>query len=390
LKSAAAALQTRGCSKEFNMDRRTFVSTMMASAAFSGVIGEIVSPRELMAAVEAVNQLPEGKDQVFWSGFFDDVDPAKPHATTTRGPGGEPTVQPVPDHVQPEKLPRFLHYHDQKGLRFAENIDRDELPKIEAGAATVSMTVSGFRPSAADSHKISDASSAQLQLHASQTQPIAKFIAPLTWASLASVFGNSKNSKNLPTVDQLNPTTGDGSTGTSGSNRILLPGSEGKLALNLTLPDRHAWIHKLVDYALQGAQGAAPLFAMPAISVPAIKAFTSFYNTLVQNSGFIINSPLKDVAASYYAVDSGNLHADALKLMTGQYVIVPAYCVPALSSAMDSLKMVSGYLIPKDTPDHIDPEQVAKTAIPDVTYATLKVSVDPAADVLTGVLKSGA
>jgi hypothetical protein len=182
-------------------------------------------------------------------------------------------------------------------------------------------------------------------------------------------------------VDQLNFVDEQGSTGTSGNNRILLPGAEGKLALNLTLPDKHSLLHKVISYGLQGAGIAAPLVALPAISVPAIKAFTSFYNILVQNAGFIINSPLKDVVASYDAVDSGNMHADALKLLTGQYLIVPASSTTAIGEQMDNLKMLNGYLVPKSIANNADPTTVAQSALPGVTYATLKVSVQPATDV---------
>jgi hypothetical protein len=360
------------------MNRRSFFSNVMAAAAFSGVLGEILTPQEIMAAAEAAADAPQGAHEQFWNGFFDDVDPTKPHATSARGPGGAPVDQPLPAHIEDAKLPRFFHYDDAKGLRYAEKIDRSELPKMD-GAAVVSMSISGFRPSDADSKKIGEATSAQLQLHATQTTPLAQYIAPLAWASVASVF--SAKSTKLPTVDQLNFVSEDGSTGTSGNNRILLPGAEGKLALNLTLPDKHSLIHKVISYGLQVAGVAAPLVSLPAISVPAIKAFTSFYNILVQNAGFIINSPLKDVVASYEAVDSGNMHADALKLMTGQYLIVPASSTEAISAQMDSIKMLSGYLVPKTIANNADPMTVAQSALPGVTYATLKVSVQPAADV---------
>jgi hypothetical protein len=361
------------------MDRRSFFSNMMAAAAFYGILGEAISPKDLMSAAEAAADAPRGAQQQFWGGFFDDVDPTKPHATGARGPGGEPMAQPLPTHIEDSKLPRFFHYDDTNGLRYAEKIDRSELPKME-GAAVVSMSISGFRPSDVDSKKIGDASSAQLQLHATQTTPLAQYIAPLAWASLASVFG-SKSATKLPTIDQLNFVDENGSTGTSGNNRILLPGAEGKLALNLTLPDKHSLIHKVISYGLQGAGIAAPLVSLPAISVPAIKAFTSFYNILVQNAGFIINSPLKDVVASYDAVDSGNMHADALKLLTGQYLIVPASSTTAIGAQMDDLKMLNGYLVPKTIPNSADPMTVAQSALPNVTYATLKVSVQPATDV---------
>jgi hypothetical protein len=361
------------------MDRRSFFSNVMAAAAFSGLLGEVISPKELMAAAEAAADEPQNSNGQFWGGFFDDVDPTKPHAIGARGPGGEPMAQPIPAHIDDAKLPRFFHYDDTNGLRFAEKIDRSELPRMD-GAAVVSMSISGFRPSDSDSKRIGDVSSAQLQLHASQTRPMAQYIAPLAWASLASVFGNKQASK-LPTVDQLNFVDENGSTGTSGNNRILLPGAEGKLALNLTLPDKHSLLHKVISYGLQGAGIAAPLVALPAISVPAIKAFTSFYNILVQNAGFIINSPLKDVVASYDAVDSGNMHADALKLLTGQYLIVPASSTSAISAQMDSIKMLNGYLVPKSIANNADPITVAQSALPNVTYATLKVSVQPATDV---------
>jgi hypothetical protein len=359
------------------MDRRSFFTNVMSAAAFSGVLGEIVSPRELMAAVEAAADAPSTEHAEFWGGFFDDVDPSKPHATMTRGPGGEATPEPIPEHVQDEKLPRFFHYADPTGLRFAEKIDREELPKMD-GAAVVSVSVSGFHSSDEDEHKIGDSTSAQLALHATQTTPMAQYIAPLAWASLASIFARSASVAKLPTIEQLNGATSDGSGGTSGNNRILLPKAEGKMALNLTLPDKHALLHKIISMGLQGAQLAAPLVTLPAISVPAIKAFTSFYNILVQNAGFIINSPLKDVVASYDAVDSGNMHSDALRLITGEYVIVPSHSTAALSAQMEGLKMLNGYLVPKDLPANADPTTAAKAALRDVTYATLKVSVAPA------------
>jgi hypothetical protein len=367
--------------QEIDMDRRSFFTNVMSAAAFSGVLGEIVSPRELMAAVEAAADVPSNTQHAqFWGGFFDDVDPTKPHAIAPRGPGGEATPEPVPEHVQDDKLPRFFHYADQTGLRYAEKIDREELPKLD-GAAVVSVSVSGFHSSEEDEHKIGDATSAQLQLHATQTIPMAQYIAPLAWASLASIFARSASVAKMPTIEQLNGTTSDGSGGTSGNNRILLPKAEGKMALNLTLPEKHALLHKIISMGLQGAQLAAPLVTLPAISVPAIKAFTSFYNILVQNAGFIINSPLKDVVASYDAVDSGNMHSDALRLITGEYVIVPSHSSEALSAQMEGLKMLNGYLVPKDLAASADPTTAAKAALPNVTYATLKVSVAPAADV---------
>ena len=111
------------------MDRRNFFTSVMSAAAFSGVLGEIVSPRELMAAVEAAADAPTTQHAEFWSGFFDDVDPSKPHATMTRGPGGEATPEPIPEHVQDEKLPRFFHYADKTGLRYGRRSIAKNCPR---------------------------------------------------------------------------------------------------------------------------------------------------------------------------------------------------------------------------------------------------------------------
>jgi hypothetical protein len=43
--------------------------------------------------------------------------------------------------------------------------------------------------------------------------------------------------------------------------------------------------------------------------------------------------------------------------------------------------MVNGYLVPKTIANNADAMTVAQSALPDVTYATLKVNVQPASDV---------
>jgi hypothetical protein len=55
---------------------------------------------------------------------------------------------------------------------------------------------------------------------------------------------------------------------------------------------------------------------------------------------------------------------------------------------MDNLKMVNGYLVPKSLANNADPMTAAQSALPGVTYATLKVSVQPATDVALPPLKA--
>jgi hypothetical protein len=56
---------------------------------------------------------------------------------------------------------------------------------------------------------------------------------------------------------------------------------------------------------------------------------------------------------------------------------------------MNDLQLLNGYLVPKSIAKNADPTIVAQSALPGVTYATLKVSVQPATDVaLPPALKS--
>jgi hypothetical protein len=362
------------------MDRRTFFADTMKTAVLLALMENTVSLEEVWAADDKSSS--QGPSQQFWGSFFDDVDPTKPHVIM------RDAAQPVPEHVDPDKVPRFFHYDDQNGLRFAENIDRSELPKIQGGAL-VSLSLSGFHPSSGDAKKIGEAAFSQIQVHAVQTTPIAQYIAPLSWVTLASIMHGKGQATKLPTVDQLNFMSQDETGATSSVSHILYPKAEGKFAVNVTLPPRDSMLHKIIATSLKGAGIVAPLLSLPAISVPAIKAFTSFYNTLQQNAGFVINSPLKDAVASYDAVDSPNMHADALKLLTGPYIIVPSSSTDGLREQMNDLKLVNGYLVPKTLASNVDPLTAAQEALPDITYATLKVTVQPAIGAVTAETPNG-
>jgi hypothetical protein len=319
-----------------------------------------------------------GAQAEFWDAFFDSVDPSLPHVVL------RDSAQPVPEHVDPDKLPRFFHYREDTGLRYAENIKDSELPNI-LGSALVSFSLAGYHPSAEDQKKIGEASLSQLQVHAMQTTPIAQYVAPLAWASLASVFYNK--AAQLPTVEQLNFSSEESTSSTI--NHVLLPGAEGKLAVNVTLPPRNCLLHKLISAGLKAGAIAAPLLSLPAVSVPAIRAFTSFYNTLQVNHGFLINSPLKDAVASSSALNSPNMHADAIKLLNGQYVIVKTGSLGDFQSKMPSSKLVNGYLVPKDLGDTADAQAAAKDYLPTVTYAALKITVQEASNVATAETPKG-
>ena len=55
--------------------------------------------------------------------------------------------------------------------------------------------------------------------------------------------------------------------------------------------------------------------------------------------------------------------------------------MPAISAQIDELKRRNGSLAPKSIPSNAHPVTVAESALPEVTYAALKMSVQPGPEV---------
>jgi hypothetical protein len=65
-------------------------------------------------------------------------------------------------------------------------------------------------------------------------------------------------------------------------------------------------------------------------------------------------------------------------LTSGDYLMVPQRHVDELSKALPNLDLTQGYLIAKDADPSLPLAQRAQTAVPAITYATMRVSVQAA------------
>jgi hypothetical protein len=198
--------------------------------------------------------------------------------------------------------------------------------------------------------------------------------APLAWASLASLFPDKQGK--LPSLQTL----GFQATNSNGpENKVTLPGGLGKLAVNISTVRKESLVHKILSEAQSIAGITAPFFAFPAISIPALKAFTTIYSALEQHTAFLLNSPLTMTVATQQALQDETRTPQYLPLVTGDYVLVPQAHVDELGKSMDKIDFTQGYLVNKNAPTNQPPETRAANCVPDVTYVTLRIAVSPLA-----------
>jgi hypothetical protein len=275
--------------------------------------------------------------------------------------------------------PRFAFFDDKNGLRWVEDNKPEDLPSFNDDAV-VGLELGGFRVGKLDEGRFSGVRYAQLHLSCQQVKGL-DFIGPLAWASLATVFADK--AKKLPSVQDLNFSPQASSTMPGGPqlNRVLLPGGAGHLSVNITTTPTSSMLDKILSVAVQVTKIVAPLFGFPAISIPALNAFTDFYGKLEKatSRNFLMNTSLKDVAVTQIGAHDPNVSVKAINLLSGYYILVPKSQEALLANEMNNLIMQNGYLIQrKDSGSAVPPDERVNNAVPNMTYVTLHVDVKPA------------
>jgi hypothetical protein len=273
--------------------------------------------------------------------------------------------------------PRFAYFDGKKGLRWAEDNKRDNLPSFN-DSAVVTLELGGFRAGALDEPKLGKVRFAQMHLSCQQVRGI-DFIGPLAWAALATVFAD-KTSR-LPAVQDMNfspQQPGQTMPGAPQLNRVLLPEGAGHLSVNITTTPVTSMLDKILSTTLKAAKILTPLFGFPAISVPALSAFTAFYGSLEKAGAgnFLLATALRDVAVTQNGSGDANVSSKAMNLISGDYILVPEAQTKLLEAQMDDLVVQNGYLIQrKDAGSTLSVDERVKGAVPDLTYVTLHADV---------------
>jgi uncharacterized membrane protein YgcG len=355
-----------------SVSRRRFVGNGLAI----GLLSSLLPPEAAEALSQQSGAAPDSADTPhdsfdFWSGFYDEVNPhSSSYGTAGRGATGglpDPTLQT-----------QYLHYKpDDAKLRYATDISKDELLDHD-GDVAVSIMLSQFRPGSGDQSE----KASQLRVDATQTSPLMNLFAPLAWTAIASIAPN--NAGKIPSLDQLGFKSDQA---TSSTSHILLTSGTGKMAVNISRAPNDSGFLKVLKVMMTGLKVVAPMVTLPAISTPALNAFSEAFAYWEDRTRFIMNGNLVNAIATQQAMANPEHESTYIGLISGDYVMVPQKHTDELASQLPNLDLAQGYLVRKDADKNLPVSKRAETAIPGVTYATMHIAVS-ALNSQSGLTKS--
>jgi hypothetical protein len=345
-----------------SVSRRQFVADASALGILMALMPELAAAQNAVPQAASDDTPHDSYD--FWSGFFDSVNPLAPNygqKSATRGPGDQ-----LPD---PEVETQYLHYLDSaKRLRYATDISKDELLDHD-GDVSVSIALTQYHPAITNS-AISKAP-AQLRIDTTQIHPYMNIIAPLAWTAIASIEPNNAGKVSLDALGFRNPQASEG------TSKILLTQGSGKLAVNLSKAGGQSMFVKALNIIMQGAKIVAPMVTLPAISVPALSAFTEALSYWEDRTRFIMAGNLTTGVATKQALADPDREDRYIGLLNGDYLMVPQKHTDELATALPNLSLEQGYLVRKDADPSLPLQARAESAIPGITYASMHVTVQP-------------
>ena len=298
----------------------------------------------------------------FWGGFFDAVNPNSPNygkPGASRGPEDQ-----LPD---PEAQTQYLRYcSPKKAIRYATDVEKEELLDHD-GDVAVSIALSQFRPASGESN----AHASQLRVDTTQIHPFLNIMAPLAWTAIASVSPNKAGKISMDSLGFKSPQAA------SSTGKVLLTQGTGKMAVNISRAAQTSFFVKALNVMMAGAKVAVPLVSLPAISVPALSYFTEALSYWEDRTHFVMAGNLTTAVATQQALNDPDREDRYIGLVSGDYLMVPQKHTEELAKALPSLDLIQGYLVPKDADPNLPIEKRAEGAVPGITYASMRVSVQP-------------
>jgi hypothetical protein len=345
-----------------SISRRAFVTDASALSLLVALLPELAVAQS--AASQAAPEDTPHDSYDFWNGFFDSVNPLSHnygHKAASRGPKDQ-----LPD---PKAETQYLHYRsDTKRLRYATDIGKEELLDHE-GDVAVSVALTQYRPGNGDG--TANVRAAQLRVDTCQIHPYMNIIAPLAWTAIASLEPNKAGKVSLEQLGFRNPQA------SQGTSKILLTQGTGKLAVNISKAASTSMFVKALNIMMQAAKVIAPMITLPAISVPALSAFTEALSYWEDRTRFIMAGNLTTAVATKWAFSDPDREDRYLGLLSGDYLMVPQEHTDELAKEMPNLDLVQGYLVRKDADPSLPLPARAASAVPGITYASMRVGVQP-------------
>lgn len=340
------------------VSRRRFMGDASALSLMTALLPGFSAAQEATAQSSSDDTPHDSYD--FWNGFFDAVNPMSPNygkQAASRGPKDQ-----LPD---PAAETQYLHYKsDEKKLRYATDIGRDELMDHD-GDVAISIALSQFRPGNGETNL----KASQLRVDTTQIHSYMDIIAPLAWTAIASVEPDKAGKVSLEQLGFRAPQA------TQGTSKILLTQGTGKLAVNVSRAATTSVFVKALNVIISGAKIAAPLVTLPAISVPALSAFTEVMSYWEDRTRFLMAGNLTTGVATQQAFSSPDRDEHYIGLLSGDYLMVPQRHTEDLAKELPNLDLVQGYLVRKDADQNLPLASRAQNVLPGVTYASMRMSV---------------
>jgi hypothetical protein len=157
----------------------------------------------------------------------------------------------------------------------------------------------------------------------------------------------------------------------------LLTRGTGKLAVNVSKAPSTSVFVKALNIMMTGAKIAIPLVTLPAVSVPALSSFSELLSYWEDRTRFIMSGNLTTAVATQQALSDPEREDRYIGLLSGDYLMLPRVHTDELAKELPNLDLVQGYLVRKDADPNLPLQARAQNAVPGITYASMRISVQP-------------
>jgi hypothetical protein len=367
--------------------RREFLTDLLAVGALQAFAVSPAAARSLtgwlsQSTAQDLNPDFDPKSYSFWSDFLssDGIPITRPTGQTRGGSvGSDAGAQPV-----------FLHY-DSTGFKNAAELDPSTL--LHEGDVAVSLNTSAIRVSQQDQATFERLQNAQIRVDVAQRNAMLPVIEAMAYTVVSGMVSlktemepkssagpKSKASAKPPAVQTVSV---DSDAAWQKMQNIILPGGEGRWALNLEAQKKDSLFYKVLQVVVKQGGIFAPMIGLPGIAMSALQSFNTLYGAIHSEPVQIIKSnPLRVFATQDAIQKTGSPGSvTGILLKSGTYVLVPAEQAPT-PAQLQNLTIMQGRLVPPKTAV-ADLDDAAAQTLKDVTYVTFDVQVQPT-NVLSG------
>jgi hypothetical protein len=321
--------------------------------------------------------------------------------------GGETTrgrrAQAGPETSNLAREPLFLHYDPEEGSL----LPADQIPSAKMHPFTdakLDFQLVRMRLNPEDHKQFENYTSGGIYLDFQQGQPQSFFgeMLSLATTNFSAIFPGAKSAASGSKSGAKGGSSSSGSAASKSpaatpaaaaaapaatiplqaakqSQSLTLPGGMGKHSFACFAKDpRKTLFGSFVDVMSKVVNSPLvsylPLMSFPVVGSMGLAGIKGLVGSLQGQGGqqqWILQSPPMDVTAT---VDGSKASPEALRLLSGSYIVIPKEHASALKDQLGKLKILDGFLVPKEATS-LDVFDAAPQTAQMVSYISLQVTV---------------